>query len=191
MQKKILPIFVILYLISLSNLHAQIDTVSEEKHELSNYHLAIFTGFTSNMEHNATDFTLGLDYEQRLPFLDRMFGVGLIIEGVFAEYKENILLIPIIMHLSFANIKLFLSPGVIFGERAIEQSNFHSFIFKKEITLNDNFPKETESYREFLFRIGLGYDLHYKMFSISPAVAFDFYNGITSIVWGLSFGLNL
>lgn len=193
MVKRLLIFFLILFIFSCNELISQEENLEEQEkeHKISNYHFSIFNGFTSNFEHKTDDYTLGIDYEQRLLFLDRMFGIGLIIEGVFAEHKENILAIPITAHLGFADLKLFLAPGVIFGEKTVETFSSHLNKLKKEAILKEEIITKTESYRNFLFRLGVGYDFHYNIFGITPTLAFDFYNGVMSIIWGVSLGLSL
>ena len=62
-------------------------------------HVAVFLGVTDSDSTKTTDFTAGLEYERRLPFLNSMFGVGLTFEKIFYNKKDiDIYLANFIVH---------------------------------------------------------------------------------------------
>lgn len=201
MMKKYLFLLALMFLIPLG-LIAQEDTENGENTEevelsedhFSVYHAGIFLGATTNLEHDATDFTLGLDYEYRLPYIDYLFGVGFVIEAVFAEHKESILAIPVTIHPPLGDLKFYFAPGIMFGDKVVETPvNTHDVRFNKKPVIQTEVagPVQTEFKTHFLFRIGLGYDFHIDRFAISPTVAFDVIEGKFSAVYGLTLGMGL
>lgn len=153
------------------------DNATEQEEHINAYHAGIFTGFTTNNKNNETSFTLGLDYEYRMLMTDYYLGLGLLIEGVFANNKESLIGIPIYFH-PVGGLKIYIAPGFIFGVEPIESATGET-------------KNNTKSVSNFLFRFGAGYDFHLGMFSISPGVAIDIVRGQTSYVYGLTFGLGL
>jgi hypothetical protein len=134
-----------------------------QEHHLHHNHIALFTGATTNFEHESTDFTLGVDYEYRF---SEMFGVGLFGEIVFAEHEETLIGVPLFIHVKESPLKIVLAPGLIMAE------DHHG-----------------HKYEEFLFRGGLGYDIHLDNFSITPTVNADVVDGHVSLAYGLAFGV--
>jgi hypothetical protein len=126
-------------------------------------HLALFTGATTNFEHDSTDFTIGVDYEYRV---SDMFGIGLFGEIVYAGHRETIVGVPFFFHMDDAPLKIVLAPGVIMAE-----DHHH------------------HKYEKFLFRAGLGYDIHMGAYSITPTLNADLVDGDVSLVYGLAFGI--
>ncbi|MFC2130534.1 hypothetical protein ACFLSQ_03790 [Bacteroidota bacterium] len=173
------------------------EAYGEEQHGNDSYvstcHAGIFIGATTNIKHESTDFTIGLDYEYRMPYVNNLFGIGLLIEGVFAEHMESIVGIPVIIHPGISNLKLWLAPGIEFGDEEIESGLDEHKIVKKPgdilLSANDT-DSETEFKTHFLFRMGVGYDYHIDIFSISPSVSIDFINGGTALVYGVAFGMS-
>lgn len=129
-----------------------------------NHHTAIFIGATNNQHAGHTDFTLGTDYEYRLPFANHQFGTGFFGEIVFADHKETIIGVPLIFHPTSA-LKFLAGAGLIFAEDHHGESESH-----------------------FLTRLGTGYDFHLGNFSLSPTFNADFVDGHTSLVYGISIG---
>ena len=134
-----------------------------QTHHLHHNHLALFTGATTNFEHDSTDFTLGIDYEYRF---SEMFGVGLFGEIVFAEHEETLIGVPFFIHMKNSPLKIVLAPGIIKGE-----DHHH------------------HKYEKFLFRGGLGYDIHLGSCSITPTVNADLVDGHVSLAYGIAFGV--
>ena len=145
-----------------------------ESHGHHNHHAASFIGFTSNPDAGHTDFTFGLDYEYRLPFLHQQFGVGAVAEIVFAEHKETIVAASLYYH-PFGDLKFNLSAGYVFTDVEHVDPDHH-----------DSHITETE--KHFLTRIGTAYDFHVSGFSFGPAFNLDFIEGHTVMVFGVSFG---
>lgn len=136
---------------------------AHQEHHSHRNHLALFTGATTNFEHESTDFTLGIDYEYRL---SEMFGVGLFGEVVFAEHDETLIGVPFFIHMKKSPVKIVLAPGMVFAE------DHHG-----------------QKHEEFMFRSGLGYDIHLDTFSITPTVNADFVDGDVSLAYGIAFGV--
>jgi len=168
------------------NTGATYDATEEEHHTHSN-HLAIFSGLTSNMKHEHTDFSLGLDYEYRLPMWHDLIGIGLFGEVVFAEHTEYLAGIPIFLH-PVGGLKFWAAPGLLMMEVADHTTEEHLF---HKSNNNELFAdgESTTIEQEFLIRIGFGYDFHVKNVSISPALSADIINGHLSLVYGIYFGI--
>ncbi len=135
------------------------DTLAEDHHE-KDHHAALFVGGTTNFDHSSTDFTLGGEYEFRLPLLHRLLGIGIFGEAVFAEHKEVLCGVPVFVH-PVAGLKFFAAPGALI----------------------------VESEAHFLVRVGTGYDFHIGAFSITPTVYTDIVEGHASLAYGVSFGV--
>lgn len=138
-----------------------------ESHHVHSHHLAIFSGATNNIDAEHTDFTLGAEYEYRLPIWQNRLGIGVIGERVFADQPENILAGAALLHVG-KGLKFLAAPGVVFAKH-----ESHG---------------ETETVKEFLFRTGVAKDFHVGRFSVTPALNFDFIKGHVSVVYGLTFG---
>jgi hypothetical protein len=136
---------------------------AHKAHHLHRNHLALFTGATTNFEHESTDFTIGVDYEYRV---NDMFGIGLLGEIVYAEHKETIVGVPFFIHMKNAPLKIVLAPGVIMAE-----DHHH------------------HKYEKFLFRGGLGYDIHMGDYSVTPTLNADVVDGDVSLAYGIAFGV--
>ena len=143
---------------SISESHA----VHQEHHSYQN-HLAVFTGATTNFDHESTDFTLGVDYEYRL---SEVFGIGLFGEMIFADHEETLVGVPFFFHIKNSPLKIVLAPGIAILE------DHHG-----------------DKYEEFLLRGGIGYDIHLDAFSITPTVNVDVIDGNTSLAYGIAFGI--
>lgn len=105
-------------------------------------------------------FTLGGDFEYRLGFAKNKFGVGALAETTFGDHPATIVGGALFVH-PVKSIKVILAPGVEFSH----------------------------GHREFLFRSGLGYDLHVGQASVTPSVSLDFVSGHVVQVYGVSVGL--
>ncbi len=128
------------------------------------HHLGGFVGMASNTDAHHTDFTLGADYEYRLPIFGHKTGVGLIADFVFAEHRETILAVSFIYHPT-GNVKLLLAPGLAFAE------------------------EHGHSAEHFIWRLGSAYDFHVGQYSISPTLNFDFIEKHLVLAYGITFGL--
>ena len=132
----------------------------DESHH-HNHHIGLFGGFTNDLdEHN--DFTLGLDYVYRLPVWEQRLGMGAFGEVIFAEHKEYLLGIPLMLKPA-GNLFFVVAPGIV--------------IVEEESTDN-----------HFLFRLGAGYEIDLRNISLTPTVNLDFVEGEESLVFGISLG---
>ncbi len=180
-MKKLFLISLALTFVLFNSLWSQDEDISEQtnnqeiEHE-SKYHAGIFLGATSNLEDKTTDFSIGLDYEYKLDMLEQTFGIGFIMEAVFAEHKESILGLPIFIHPGLGHLKFWLAPGVEFGDEPIAS--------------NETEDVPTEFKTNFLFRLGIGYDFHFDMFAVSPAISLDMIKGNIALVYGLTVGMS-
>jgi hypothetical protein len=135
-----------------------------EQHEHSN-HLSLFAGMTSIFEAKYHAFTVGVDYEYRLPFLNRLLGVGALADfaigteftGVFAGFVG---IHPV------GGLKILLAPGIeqLFGEI---------------------------SHTSFMVRGSVGYDFMINNFSITPIVSLDYVPEakVIAFVYGIAAGI--
>lgn len=136
------------------------------EHHANAHHAAVFAGLTTSSidtEHAHTDFSLGLDYEYRLSFLDRLLGIGAFAEVVFSEPTEYLLGIPFALH-PIGGLKALIAPGIAIA-------------------------KVEEIETRFLLRLGAAYDFHIGIFSITPTVNLDIIESHLSLVYGLAFGV--
>ena len=76
-------------------------------------------------------FTFGADFEYRLPFLNDRIGVGALAEAAFGDHTATVVGGVLFVH-PVGNFKVLFAPSAEFSE----------------------------GHRAFLFRSGLGYDLH-------------------------------
>jgi len=123
-----------------------------------NNHAAVFLGATSTDD--STDPTVGLEYEYRLPYVNRMFGIGVVGEGIFSDPKALIGVAGVIVH-----------PW-------------------KDLKLNLSFGKERKAGHDVdVTRVGIGYDFHYNSISYGPVYNMDSIHGHTVHVAGIAVGI--
>ncbi len=191
MIKKAMLIFAAMIFMNINLLAGEHENSEEAEHNEEhhgNHHLAAFLGLTSNFEEEETNFSAGLDYEFRLPFADRLFGIGLFGEYVFAEESEILAGIPINIH-PWKELLVFAAPGLAFVPKATEESVVDEGKNIHNNTLGEEAAADTEKESKFLARVGIGYEFETRSFSIAPVVAADFVDGNVSLVYGLSFGI--
>ena len=112
----VIMVFLLMFAIqSKSQHHPQHNTPHADLHAVHNHHFSVFGGLTSNLHAEHTDFSIGADYEFRLPSLNHKLGIGLLGDFVFAEYSEMILAVPAFVH-PFGNFKFLLAPGIVRAE---------------------------------------------------------------------------
>lgn len=165
------------------------ETVHHETAHHHANHFAIFTGDTHSVEHDATDFTVGVDYERRLA---SRWGAGFVVEEVFADNTEIILAAQVFHHVG--DLKLFAGPGFMsakagqgHGEETGEDSHVEEDAHAAK-TLKVS--EEGDEWREeFLFRVGGGYDFFTSDFSITPTVIIDRVGGNFAFVVGIGVGV--
>ena len=141
---------------------------TESHDHFSKHHIALFNGATTNFSHKSTAYTVGLDYEFRF---SRLVGCGISGEYIASESGEILAGIGVFLH-PYKGTKLIAGPFLILAEEA--HSEDHES--KKEASIS--------------FRIGVGYDFHFKMLSVGPIVNFDVGN-TEAINYGLAIGIAL
>ena len=124
-----------------------------------NSHAAIFTGVTSGEE--AADITVGVEYEYKLPILDRKLGIGFFFENISSAPNSTVVGGGLIYHLPH---HFRINAGA--GEHAV-----------KGHTLS-------------ITRAGLAYDHHVGKYALSPTVNFDTSSHGTVTVYGVAFGVS-
>ena len=132
-------------------------------HHVHTNHIAIFGGSTNNTHAHHADFTLGGEYEYRLPFWHNILGAGVVGEYVFAEEAETVLVANLVVHPGFG-LKLLAGPGVVSAKH------------------------QGHTERHSLWRFGIAKDFHISNFSIAPVFNLDIVNSHSVLVYGLTFG---
>lgn len=145
------------------------------EHIHHSHHAGIFLGVTSNLETEHNDFSIGIDYEYRLPVLQRIFGIGVMGEAVFSEEAEYIAGIPVYIHLTDF-LRLFAAPSMLFVHET-EVNGEHG----------EGQVSESKTKYEYLTIAGLFIDIETRNFTISPTVKFEFIGGHISVAYGLTF----
>ncbi len=130
-----------------------------------NNHAALFVGMTKASK--STDATVGIEYEYRLPVLDNMLGVGVVVERIFADDTATVYVIGAVVH-PWKALKLNAS----IGQERIED-------YKKGGT------KKIKK----VARVGVGYDFHYGDWSYGPVYNLDTVGGKTVHVLGVAVGM--
>ena len=142
-------------------------------------HLAVFSGVTRAS--GESDFTLGADFEYRLPHFEGLLGVGALVDATFGDGGHVIVAAPLFVH-PHGGVKLVAAPGI---ERVDGGGKGHG---------GDHAGKALAggggkgSHTEFLFRLGVGYDLHLGGWSLTPAYNVDFVDGHRASVIGVNVG---
>lgn len=132
-------------------------------------HLAFFSGVTSELEAEKTHFTLGADYVNR-PFSTKHWGIGVFGEAIMASHTEWLLGITCNYYFE-ENIWLRTGPGI----EMVKVEGGHG-------------DHDSETHKEFLYRIGLGYDFDVAGFTMAPSLDVDFVGGESFLVLGLNIG---
>jgi len=161
MQQYIYILLIPIYTFILS-ISPNIYLEAEEKH--LNNDVSVFLGATSNLDHDETAFTLGVDYEYLLPFAERIFGIGVFGEVAFFDEEEYLIGFPLSLHLPH-HFRLIAAPGIA-------------------IIDEDHGTEE-----EFLFRLAAGYA--YELgngFNVKTGIAVDFIDDEVSLVYGAALG---
>ena len=117
--------------------------------------------FVGNTQEGFSDFgfSIGVDYEYRFNWL---FGLGGTVEYAGGDFEHWLALVQMVFHPS-ENWGIIIAPGT-------------------EI-------KKGEHERDFIFRVGVGYQFHLsETFTIAPVFDIDFSDGETLVVYGVQFG---
>jgi hypothetical protein len=152
------------------------DTVSVESHSKKHSahshrnHIALFAGATSKFEKEGTHFTLGVDYLRKFPPSGR-WAISIFGEAIFEEHTEWLFGMPIFYKI-YENLWVRTGPAIEFLQ---EEEHGHG-------------ESKSKTKTEFLWRLGVGYDIMFGVFSISPSFDIDFGRSTTAAVWGLNFG---
>lgn len=180
---KSLNIFYIIFFVFILSITFNSDLFSksnENEHKVYNHHLGTFLGITTNTNNRNSDFTMGLEYEYKLPALEHVLGFGLFTEFVYAKESEYLLGVPIFYHLE-NGIKLFFAPGIAVSKEETLELN--------EITMEK--AMKSKDITNFLIRFGASYDMHINRLSISPMLQLDYLDSHFSMVYGIGFGISM
>ena len=194
---KTYPAIILMIIISAYYVNAENNTEHEKEghghegtahgHALHHNHLGIFIGPTTNLDKEATDFSLGLDYEFR--FSDS-FGAGIFGEHIFNSHSPWLAGAGLFYHPA-GGLKFFAAAGLEYVPANEEHDTEH---IKVEIPgktdkLLASEEETGEAHSEFLIRLGLGYDFHVRQYYITPTFNVDIVAGHVSLVYGISFGI--
>ena len=117
--------------------------------------------FVGNTQEGFSDygFSIGADYEYRF---NSLFGLGGTVEYAGGDFEHWLALVQMVFHPS-ENWGIIIAPGT-------------------EI-------KRGEYERDFIFRVGVGYQFHLgETFTIAPVFDIDFSDGETLVIYGVQFG---
>lgn len=152
------------------------DHNEDHGHHVYKNHLALFIGGTSNFDHDVNLFSLGVDYERRLPIWHEKIGVGYVFEfSTDGDINEIVTGVPVTLH-PVGGLKLVVAPLAMFAKGGHGDSN------EGDSGHHDDWSSD------FAFRTAVGYDFHINSVSIGPLVAFDFAESM-NFVYGLNLGL--
>lgn len=94
--------------------------------------------------------------------ISNLLGVGLLGEMVFAEHKETLVFGSLFVH-PIEGLKIVFGNGLAF----------------------------VEDKSHYVFRLGTGYDFHVGSLSVTPTINFDFGDGNSFAVYGITFAIGL
>jgi hypothetical protein len=153
-----------------------------DTHHMHYNHVAAFVGGTT-LNKGGTHFTLGGDYVRYLPHHPRL-GIGAFGEAIFAEHTEWAIG-ALLVYRVVEQLGIRVGPGLeILQEEAVEHPTSKSASAAAPLA-----EHETRTKAEFLFRIGVGYDLELGGVSITPTIDFDIIRGSSdAFVWGINVG---
>ena len=122
-------------------------------------HAGLFLGVTRAGGHSS--FTIGADYERRLPMAHERFAVGALLDAAVGPEPKHVIVAGTLSLRPVEPLKLLVAPGVEFAH----------------------------GHREALVRAGVAVDIaHVGPLMVSPGLFFDFVGGHTALVFGLTFG---
>jgi hypothetical protein len=139
------------------------EAAEHEEHEPHHTnHVAIFVGGTTSLgDGSTTHFTLGADYEHRLPFMHEL-GVGVLIDSAIGSDATETLLAGFVAYHPIAGLMIYGGIG----------DAFTGFVKDGHLGL----------------RGAAAYFMEVGKFSLGPEVSFDRVDGENAIVYGLSAG---
>lgn len=138
---------------------------AHEGHEFHKNHVALFNGATTNLTHNLTSYSIGLDYEYRF---SKMIGAGVLGEFVASESPEMLVGISVFTH-PYKGAILFVAPMALFASE------------------EEGAAEAEDSELPLAIRIGAGYDFHFGKLSVGPSVSYDMGN-TSALAYGLAIG---
>ena len=172
----------LLFVIFSHEIKAQHHTESKQENDhpvehshMHKNHIALFPGGTHSLNHPIMHFTVGIDYERRLAWLDNKLGIGILGEAIFADHLEVLTGIPVSYH-PVSSLKLILAPLIEFHKATHESHDDHT---------------HADSYTsEFGYRMGLAYSFHFGNWALAPSVNMDFIgkDSHASMVFGVGIG---
>lgn len=156
----------ILCLITLSAPGAFAQENNKEEHHHS-HHFSLFVfGVTNEFQAKRVTwgYTVGFDYEFRLPFARQIFGIGALSDFKFGETGSFLVAAGFIGIHPVGGLKILIAPGI--------EKSLHSNV-------------------EFLIRGSIGYDFQSGIATFTPIVSADYIPSgkIFSLDYGLSCGI--
>lgn len=155
------------------NLFAQHHSDNDTHH--SKHHIALFNGLTTNVDHETTGYSLGIDYEY---FISDAIGIGFIGEYVFSGEGEFILGIPVFFHpiggLKFGVAPIGVSAEVHHDDHGDDSHGKSYYDVEKEWNMG--------------VRLNSSYNVHLGKLSVGPSISLDITN-TTAFVYGFTIGV--
>lgn len=183
MLKKVVFVLILMSIITITNFAeepgAKPHVGEGDVHTSHSHHAGIFVGITSNLETEHNDFSIGIDYEYRLPILKRIFGIGIMGEAVFGLETEYIAGIPLYIHLADF-LRVFVAPSILYVPDSGEEP-------ESKIAHDKIQSTEASSHSEYVTIAGLFLDIQTRNFTISPTLKFEFIGGHIAMAYGLTF----
>jgi len=172
-MKKFVKIFVAALVLNTAALSAQGHEEHGEHagHEGHNHHLSVFLGMTSIPASSVNGFTVGADYEYRLPFANRLLGIGVLADFAFPTDTTMTVLAGFIGIHPFEGLKLLVAPGY----EMVTVTTAHG----------------SHSHSGFMLRGSVGYDIMFGSFSVTPIVSVDYVLDTKAVayVYGIAAGI--
>jgi hypothetical protein len=157
----LLMMFCLAVLMAASSVSAGEDEESEKQNVLS-----LVLGGTSDRDENV--FTIGLDFEHRI---HPLLGVGGVIEYATDDIDAVTLIGALDLHL-WGGLAIQTGPGVEFlGEEEEEAGR-----------------TTTTNRREFIYRVGLVYEIEIGKLLVIPQVHYDYSTGDDAVVYATALG---
>ncbi len=152
-------IVTLLILVLAPSVRAWADEPSEEVHL---FHAALLLGGTHNGERNALTFGGDIEFRPTRPV-----GIGLTAEHVNEPFRENVWVVPVIVHPTHG-LKLSVGPGL---ERVVEPGPDHL------------------TAQHALLRVGASYEVPLGHgWTLDPDIAIDFVEGERVLVYAVAIG---
>jgi hypothetical protein len=130
-----------------------------EQEEVHQNHIALFVGGTTALSPSHTAFTLGLEYEYRLPVWEHRLGISPFAEVVLESEKAFLGGALVVVHPT-AELKIMAGP-------AFERAAGHT---------------------DLVLRGGVGYEIEVSGFSVTPTFQADLVHSEVLLVYGLALG---